>query len=325
MIIRFSQILTFGFLFVFVVAKMSTIKIDLVSSDEESEDSDFEASEGASPKPRLRQSILNEYSRKRGVDEDLFEGTFLAEFSLRAASWPDYRIHFDVGRPYNFLNLRLGDVPLQVWQASVHDISDEETKFARLLDLRGGVRQRTSKDLREESDKLLALGWSKTGTIKERLDTTGAGSASKRSKMLHFLQETFACLAAIASVCTTADADSATVVRPSVLVLACEQGLERSLILFNLLAYAVALKEEAIHGDHGALEQVCKEVSSHFVLRHERLESTPGESSTILNESVHSTLENLPAHVCFFLTKARLAERKEKRQRYETRGCRLYY
>lgn len=300
--------------------------IDLVDSDEDSEDSDFQPSDETATKPALRQSKLDEYSRKRSVDEDLFKDTFLAEFELRAASWPDYSIEFDVGRPYNFINLRLGQVPLQVWQASINDIDEAEIKFAHTLDLRGGARQKTSDELRGECDKLLQLKWNDSGKIKDSLSTVAASSERKRMKLLDFLKRTFDCLSAMAKICTEADAGTATVKRPSVLVIACEVGLERSLILFNLIALAVALREEAIHGDHGSIDQVCDAVATNFKLRHGRLDRNAREDSVISNPAIHSTIENLLEHVRFFLVNGRTAPRQEKRRRYEARrNYRFYY
>jgi hypothetical protein len=296
---------------------MSTI--DLVDS---SDDDDFIAP-GESP-PRLRQTLLDEYTRKRDAPDEatatrLLDDTLLASLVDDLVLSPGEVIRIDPERPYNYIDFHLDGVHMQVWQATLDDIEDDDLSFARIVDLgASGKRQRTSPALVDNVDKLRRLGWSDSGKIKERLDTTTINTSAKRAHVVTFLQETFGFLRAIL--------DQSAVVQqslPIVVVFACARGLERSLILFNLLAYAAALGAEDRQGRHASGDDLCAHVERHFQLRHERVDSD-GKEARIKNELIHSTIDSLPDLMQLAL-KVSLTERKEKKQRFEQQRPRGYY
>jgi hypothetical protein len=299
--------------------------IHLVDSSDSDDDDDFIAP--IEPPPRLRQTLLDEYTLKRDTPEEaedvrLLDDTLLAPFVDDLVLSPGDVVRVDPERPYNYMDFRLDGVHMQVWQATLDEIEGDNLSFARIVDLgANGKRQRTSLALVGDVDKLRRLGWGDSGKIKERLDTTALNTPAKRAYMAAFLQETFHLIRSILEQSAVQEQKQQQL--PIIVVFACARGLERSLILFNLIAYAATLGVEDRQGRHASIDDLCAHVASHFQLRHERVDGD-GKEARIKNELIHSTIDSLPSLIQLSL-KVPLTQRSAKKQRFEQRKPCGYY
>jgi hypothetical protein len=311
--IRFSVVFIAGGSLL-VSSAMTSINLADSSDGDDNNDDDFSVPREP---PRLRQTLIDEFTRKRAMPEEplvtgVLDATILAPFVDSFVLTPGDVIRVD--QSYNYMDFELDGAPVQVWQSTLDELDEDLASFAFIVDLgASGKKQQTSSVLISDADKLRGLGWGDSGKIKRNLDTTMINTPAKRATMAVFLRETFHLMRSILDKCISARKDDKTVI----IVLVCARGLERSLILFNLLAYAAALGTEERRGHHASIDDLCAHVAKQVVLRHERVDSDKNEVR-IKNELIHSTIDSLPELVHLAL-KMPLTERTEKKQRFEQR------
>lgn len=301
------------------------------SSSDDDDDEDFipVLEEKQQQRRPLRQTRLDEFdtfTRKREAPpRKLLDDTLLAHFVDGLVLSPGAAIRVDHELPYNYIDFKLNGVAMQVWQAMLDEIDERADSFAFIVDLatsKQSKKQRASKVLHADTDKLRRLGWGDTGKMKERLDLTRITSSSKREKLVTFLAETFRLVRSILDTCVAAAAagENTNSALPVTVILACARGLERSLVLFNLIAFAATLGAADRRQRHASVAALCADVAKNFEFRHVRYDADR-HVAEIHNELIHSTITNLPQ-----VMQLGLAQREEKKRRFEQqRRANCYY
>jgi hypothetical protein len=251
--------------------------------EEEENDSDF-GEEDRTQKtlhaylPVIQRSESSEsFESSESSDDDddraqtVFERTFLGPLAraVRLSARPGQTIAvlFEEAKPYNYLNLQLTvddrTVPVQLWQTSIEDVDTRDVaKFAMVIDLDGAHSSPPS--IQDGVNTLKKMGWSNTTTLNETLSTMVAPK-----KAAVFLEKTFRVFADLLRD-FAALATDATDALPAVMVLHCKRGLERSLVLFHVIAFGLALLRAARRRDATASE-LAREVGQTLAVRHRRV------------------------------------------------------
>jgi hypothetical protein len=251
--------------------------IDLVSSDDD-DDADF------TPLPSdKKQTHIDEYYLKRPASESAtvsnrFAGTFLEplvrSFRLDSPSGKKFAIQYDEATPYNWIDLVLtfsesgARVPVQIWQTSVNDTLESLT-FATFINLAKATTTPAVAHLK-------ALGWGDSAKTVAALDLSIL--KNMRGKTQEFLRDTMETLATILSELAAAHPEASEKL-PAVLIVQCDVGIERSLVLFNLIAYAIAVLHET------SLPEI--------TLRQVRFDGT-GKTRQIQNELIPNAINSIP-------------------------------
>lgn len=249
---------------------------EAVDSSSSSSDEDYEEEEGEEEEEeKKRQTRLDEhFPRGKSPLENTFLGDFARTYSARQVS----DVRSDAG-PYNYLTCLLDGVRLEVRQTSPDDHVPSAGQEVVVVDL--GAK--TNKGLAADVVALRALGWGATEDIKDRLHMDKVRTLAKQKAMARFLHDTFARLGEILK--RAADARA-------VVLLVCAVGLERSLVLFNLLAYGLAVADAAQSRPGATVAQLLRAVGSK-TMRHARPDAT-GAEREIRNELMHMTIDSIP-------------------------------
>ena len=233
--------------------------------------------------PRLSLHVGEEYVSMetwgtiKDADADVLTDTFLGDFArlLHARPMCPFNIHANEG-PYNFIDLHIqGTCGIQVRQTAL----DYEEEGAYRIDL--GTR--SGKGLPASVIALRALGWSDTTKLQGKLGIGLMMTASRTRQVALFLEQTLRLLASIL--------DEAAAAQQTVVLISCQAGLERSLVLFNVFAYAVGVVGLFRSGWTGPASQIAAAVGLRLST------SRPDEDAvqrTILNELILTAVNNIP-------------------------------
>jgi hypothetical protein len=210
----------------------------------------------------------------------------LAQFAVETVDGAPVRISCGNELPFNWCSLILVPrstgrrVPLCIRQGSLAEMahSTHATAATLVVDLAG---QRPSPIAGVNT--LRNLSWNSSVTLARKLDLTRLTNV--RGRTAEFLQPTFAALAEILNDATARTSDAA----PSVTIdICCEQGLERSLVLFNLVVVALAALQFA-----APLCAVVEHLEAAFVTRSHRY-TLGGQLTQIDNMDIPLTIRALP-------------------------------
>jgi hypothetical protein len=215
-------------------------------------------------------------------EEEPLANTFLADFER---SLHDMRseggvvtIRSDTG-PYNYIKLRLGDHVMQVRQTAL----DYDPPAVSAGVCRIDLGTKNGKGLSSNVLALRAMGWSDTTKLQSKL---GVGLMMSPTKTRHvglFLRNTLRLMADILN--------EAAAAQQTIVLISCSAGLERSLILFNLISYSIAVVSLFRSGWTRSRRQVAQMVETRLSTSRPTVGGTRKE---IHNELILAAIENIP-------------------------------